>query len=67
VVSSSNTDGKASAAAAAEDRPQSADPDARDPLTETEGLDLIGILSSIEETAYVWDIKTGRLEWEQRS
>jgi diguanylate cyclase (GGDEF)-like protein len=67
VVSPPNTDGKASAAAAAEDRPQSADPDARDPLTETEGLDLIGILSSIEETAYVWDIKTGRLEWESNA
>ena len=66
MVSPPNTDGKASAAAA-EDRPQSADPDARDPLTETEGLDLIGILSSIEETAYVWDIKTGRLEWESNA
>jgi diguanylate cyclase (GGDEF)-like protein len=35
-----------------------------DPLTQTEGLDLVGILSSIEETAYVWDIKSGRLDWE---
>jgi len=33
-----------------------------DPLTQTEGLDLVGILSSIEETAYVWDIKSGRLD-----
>ena len=38
-----------------------------DPLTQAEGLDLIGILSSIEETAYVWDIKTGRLEWESNA
>ncbi|HXE00806.1 MAG TPA: hypothetical protein VN623_02535, partial [Hyphomicrobium sp.] len=38
-----------------------------DPLTETEGLDLIGILSSIDETAYVWDIKTGRIDWERNA
>ena len=47
-----------------------AEPDAgrdRDPLTETDGLDLVGILSSIEETAYVWDLATGRIEWESNA
>jgi diguanylate cyclase (GGDEF)-like protein len=47
-----------------------AEPDAgrdRDPLTETDGLDLVGILSSIEETAYVWDLVTGRIEWESNA
>ncbi len=39
----------------------------RDPLTETEGLDLVGILSSIEETAYVWDLVTGRIDWESNA
>ncbi|HEY8194771.1 MAG TPA: GGDEF and EAL domain-containing protein [Hyphomicrobium sp.] len=39
----------------------------RDPLTETDGLDLIGILSSIEETAYVWDLVTGRIDWESNA
>lgn len=38
-----------------------------DPLVETEGLDLVGILSAIEETAYVWDIKTGRIDWESNA
>lgn len=35
-----------------------------DPLTETEGLDLVGILSAVDETAYVWNCKTDRLDWE---
>ncbi|MGQ0455532.1 MAG: EAL domain-containing protein [Hyphomicrobium sp.] len=35
-----------------------------DPLTETEALDLVGILSAVEETAYVWDLTTDRIEWE---
>ncbi len=38
-----------------------------DPQTHTEGLDLLGILSSIDETAYVWDIATDRLEWESNA
>ena len=38
-----------------------------DPLTETEGLDLVGILSSVDATAYVWDIKTGRIDWERNA
>ncbi len=29
-----------------------------------EGLDLVGILSAIEQTAYVWDIATDQIEWE---
>ena len=38
-----------------------------DPLTETEGLDLVGILSAIDETAYVWDIQSDRIEWESNA
>ena len=47
-----------------------AGPDAnhkRDPLTESDGLDLVGILSSIEETAYAWDLVTGRVESESNA
>ena len=40
---------------------------AADPLTETEGLDLVGILSAIDETAYVWDITSDRIEWESNA
>ena len=39
----------------------------RDPLTESEGLDLVGILSAVDETAYVWDLKTDRIEWEKNA
>ncbi len=35
-----------------------------DNLTESEGLDLVGILSAVEETAYVWDIESDRIDWE---
>ena len=38
-----------------------------DPLTESEGLDLVGILSEIEETAYVWDLKSDRIDWESNA
>jgi hypothetical protein len=38
-----------------------------DPLIQTEGLDLVGILSSVDETAYVWDIRTGRMDWESNA
>ncbi len=38
-----------------------------DPLTESEGLDLVGILSEIEETAYVWDMKSDRIDWESNA
>ena len=38
-----------------------------DPLTETEGLDLVGILSAIDETAYVWDIASDRVDWESNA
>ncbi|MFA7305831.1 MAG: bifunctional diguanylate cyclase/phosphodiesterase [Hyphomicrobium sp.] len=43
-----------------------ADPGAdqkRDALAESDNLDLVGILSSIEETAYAWDLGSGRIEW----
>jgi diguanylate cyclase (GGDEF)-like protein len=36
-------------------------------LTEPNGLDLVGILSSIEETAYAWDLISGRIEWESNA
>ena len=38
-----------------------------DPLTESEGLDLVGILSAIEETAYVWDMASDRIDWESNA
>lgn len=38
-----------------------------DPLTEAEGLDLVGILSAIDETAYVWDLVTDRIDWESNA
>lgn len=38
-----------------------------DPLTETEGFDLVGILSSIDETAYTWDLTTDKIEWESNA
>ncbi len=38
-----------------------------DPLTESNSLDLIGILSAIEETAYIWDIVSDRIDWESNA
>lgn len=38
-----------------------------DPLTESEGLDLVGVLSMIDEAAYVWDLKTDRIAWEHNA
>lgn len=38
-----------------------------DPLTEAEGLDLVGILSAIDETAYVWDMITDKIDWESNA
>lgn len=35
-----------------------------DSLTESEGLDLVGLLSTVDETAYVWDLATDDIEWE---
>lgn len=35
-----------------------------EPPTESEALDLVGILSAVEETAYTWDITSDRLDWE---
>jgi len=34
------------------------------PPVESEALDLVGILSSDDETAYIWDLATDRIEWE---
>lgn len=34
---------------------------------ESKALDLVGILSSIDETAYIWDIATDRIEWESNA
>ena len=38
-----------------------------DPLTESEGLDLVGVLSMIDESAYVWDLTTDRISWEHNA
>jgi diguanylate cyclase (GGDEF)-like protein len=38
-----------------------------DPLTETEGLDLVGVFSLIEESAYVWDLTSDRITWESNA
>lgn len=61
VVSTPNADANPSARIV---RAAATPSDLRMPLTEAEGLDLVGILSSIEETAYVWDLTTGRIDWE---
>lgn len=66
MVSEPNADEKAPAFLPG-DRTASAPTGLPDPLTEAEGLDLVGILSSVEETAYVWDLTTGRLEWESNA
>lgn len=34
---------------------------------ESEALDLVGILSSVDETAYIWDIASDRIEWESNA
>jgi diguanylate cyclase (GGDEF)-like protein len=36
-------------------------------LTESEGLDLVGIMSAVDETAYAWDIVSDRIEWESNA
>lgn len=35
----------------------------RDDEMDTDRLDLVGILSSIDETAYAWDLRSGHIEW----
>jgi diguanylate cyclase (GGDEF)-like protein len=50
-----------------DDQPAVGGPSDFDPLIQTEGLDLVGILSSVDETAYVWDIRTGRMDWESNA
>ncbi|HET6389650.1 bifunctional diguanylate cyclase/phosphodiesterase [Hyphomicrobium sp.] len=49
-----------------EDEPQSAS-ERQDLSNETDALDLVSILSSVEETAYVWDLKSGRVDWESNA
>lgn len=44
-----------------------ADKDLEAPAVESEALDLIGILSSVEETAYIWDIASDQIEWESNA
>lgn len=39
----------------------------RSGAVEPDGLDLVGILSAIEETAYVWDLATDRIDWESNA
>ena len=39
----------------------------QEPALESEALDLIGILSSIEETAYIWDVTSDHIEWESNA
>ena len=38
--------------------------DLREPDVESEALDLVGLQSTVEETAYVWDASSDRIEWE---
>lgn len=45
----------------------SADAEVLPPEVESEALDLVGILSSIEETAYIWDCGNDRIEWESNA
>ena len=41
--------------------------DLGDTLIVSEGLDLVGILSAVDETAYVWDIVSDQLDWESNA
>ncbi len=43
------------------------DPDLHATAVESEALDLVGILSSVEETAYIWDIPSDQMEWESNA
>ncbi len=42
-------------------------PDDTPALLPTETFDLVGILSSVEETAYRWDLKTDEMSWERNA
>ena len=35
-----------------------------DTLTETEGLDMVGVFSVMDESAYVWNLRNDRVDWE---
>jgi diguanylate cyclase (GGDEF)-like protein len=56
--------GKLARVPAPGDQPQPATPDLRDSLAGAGPLDLVGILSAADETAYVWNLSTGRIDWE---
>ncbi len=66
-MASTRSDLNLAAWSGAEPANASAPPPDHDPLTESEGLDLVGILSAVDETAYVWDLKTDRIEWEKNA
>lgn len=38
-----------------------------DPLTETDGLDLVGMFSIVDEAAYVWDFNSDQISWESNA
>ena len=40
---------------------------ASEPPTVAEGLDLVGILSAVQETAYSWDLVSDRIDWESNA
>ena len=42
------------------------DPDGP-PLVEGEAFDLVGILSGVDETAYLWDLQTDQISWESNA
>lgn len=47
--------------------PDDVGPESADALVESEALDLVGVLSPFDECAYVWDIATDALEWEDNA
>ncbi len=42
-------------------------PSMDEPLLKSEGFDLVGILSAVDETAYTWDLTTDHIEWESNA
>ncbi|MGD9670571.1 MAG: EAL domain-containing protein [Hyphomicrobiaceae bacterium] len=38
-----------------------------EPSVESESLDLVGVLSCIEETAYIWDVSSDKIDWESNA
>ncbi|WP_052699178.1 GGDEF and EAL domain-containing protein [Hyphomicrobium sp. 99] len=66
MISGRDSDGR-SAGPPPEDKTPSENSERIELLPEAEGLDLVSILSSVEETAYVWDLRTGRVDWESNA